>query len=132
MPVRGTSLHDLLRPYLDHERARFGDLEFFDAHTHMGRNDPDGHEAEPAEILAAMDAARQRRALLFAMQEPGGEYRAANDAVLAACAASDGRLLALARVGADGPGRRRRGAARSGRGRGRREAAPAQRRLHAA
>jgi predicted TIM-barrel fold metal-dependent hydrolase len=104
MPVRGTSLHDTLRPFLEHERARFGGLEFFDAHTHIGRNDPDGYSAEPAEILAAMDAAGQRRALLFAMQEPGGEYRAANDEVLAACRASGGRLHALARVSPVVPG----------------------------
>src|SRR3954447_5213827 len=98
MPVRGTSLHEMLRPYLDHELARYSELELFDAHTHIGRNDPDGYSAEPADILAAMDAAGQRRALLFAMQEPGGEYRAANDEVLAACGAAGGRLSALARV----------------------------------
>jgi predicted TIM-barrel fold metal-dependent hydrolase len=98
MPVRGTSLHETLKPYLDHERARYADLELFDAHTHIGRNDPDGYSAEPEEILAAMDAAGQRRALLFAMQEPGGDYRAANDEVLAACSSSGGRLYALARV----------------------------------
>jgi predicted TIM-barrel fold metal-dependent hydrolase len=104
MPVRGTTLHDTLRPYLEHELARFSALELFDAHTHIGRNDPDGYSAEPADILAAMDAAGQRRALLFAMQEPGGEYRAANDEVLAACAATDGRLSALARVSPRVPG----------------------------
>jgi predicted TIM-barrel fold metal-dependent hydrolase len=98
MPVRGTSLHEMLKPYLDHERARYPGLELFDAHTHIGRNDPDGYKAEPEEILAAMDAAGQQRALLFAMQEPGGDYRAANDEVMAACAASGGRLSALARV----------------------------------
>src|SRR4051795_10596526 len=98
MPVRGTSLHDTLRPYLEHELARFPDLELFDAHTHIGRNDPDGYSAEPAEIVAAMDAAGQRRALLFAMQEPGGDYRTANDEVLAACSSSGERLYALARV----------------------------------
>ena len=97
-------MHEILRPYLDHELARFGRLELFDAHTHIGRNDPDGYSAEPAEILAAMDAAGQRRALLFAMQEPGGEYRAANDEVLAACEASGGRLNALARVAPRVPG----------------------------
>jgi uncharacterized protein len=97
-------MHEILRPYLEHELARFGELELFDAHTHIGRNDPDGYSAEPAEILAAMDAAGQRRALLFAMQEAGGEYRAANDEVLAACAASDGRLSALARVSPRVPG----------------------------
>jgi uncharacterized protein len=104
MPVRGTSLHDTLRPYLEHERARFDGLEFFDAHTHIGRNDPDGYTAEVGEILAAMDAAGQRRALLFAMHEPGGEYRAANDEVLEACRASAGRLQALARVAPTVPG----------------------------
>jgi len=98
MPVRGTALHETLKPYLDHERARYPGLELFDAHTHIGRNDPDGFTAEPHEILAAMDAAGQQRALLFAMQEPGGDYRAANDEVLAACKSSDGRLDALARV----------------------------------
>jgi predicted TIM-barrel fold metal-dependent hydrolase len=104
MPVRGTSMHETLRPYLEHELARFPDLELFDAHTHIGRNDPDGYSAEPGEILAAMDAAGQHRALLFAMQEPGGDYRAANDEVLAACAASDGRLSGLARVAPRVPG----------------------------
>ena len=104
MPVRGTALHETLRPYLEHERARYPGLELFDAHTHIGRNDPDGYTAEPQDILAAMDAAGQRRALLFAMQEPDGDYRAANDEVLAACAASDERLLALARVAPRIPG----------------------------
>ena len=104
MPVRGTSMHAVFRPYLDHELARYGELDLFDAHTHIGRNDPDGNSAEPEEILAAMDAAGQRRALLFAMQEPGGEYRAANDEVLAACAASGGRLSALGRVAPRVPG----------------------------
>src|SRR5438034_706859 len=57
MPVRGASLNEVLRPFLDHELARHGGLELFDAHTHIGRNDPDGYSAEPNEILAAMDAA---------------------------------------------------------------------------
>lgn len=104
MPVRGTSLYAVLEPYLEHELERYGDLELFDAHTHIGRNDPDGYSAEPGEILEAMDAAGQRRALLFAMQEPGGDYRAANDEVLAVCASSAGRLLALARVAPGMPG----------------------------
>ncbi|MDX6656914.1 MAG: uncharacterized protein QOH62_1707 [Solirubrobacteraceae bacterium] len=98
MPVRGTSMYSVLKPYLEHELERFDGLELFDAHTHIGRNDPDGFSAEPHDILDAMDAAGQRRALLFAMHEPGGDYRAANDEVLSACAASAGRLFALARV----------------------------------
>lgn len=70
---------------------------WFDAHTHIGQNDPDGQTATPDEILAGLDAAGHQRALTFAMHEPDG-YRDANDVVLAACAASDGRLLPLARV----------------------------------
>ncbi len=70
---------------------------WFDAHTHIGQNDPDGQTATAEEILAGLDAAGHRRALTFAMHEPDG-YRDANDVVFAACAASDGRLLPLARV----------------------------------
>jgi uncharacterized protein len=70
---------------------------FFDAHTHIGHNDPDGFTATPEEIVAGLDRAGHARALTFAFHEPEG-YGEANDAVLAATAASDGRLLPLARV----------------------------------
>lgn len=72
-------------------------LDFFDAHTHLGHNDPDGREATAEEILAGLDRAGQRRALIFPMQEPGG-YPGPNDTAIAAAAASDGRLTALARL----------------------------------
>ncbi|MBF6621731.1 MAG: amidohydrolase family protein [Patulibacter sp.] len=75
---------------------------WFDAHTHIGQNDPDGQTATPDEILAGLDAAGQQRALTFAMHEPDG-YRGANDAVLAACEVSDGRLLPLARIAPRSP-----------------------------
>ena len=52
-------------------------------------------KATPEEILGGLDAAHHERALVFAMHEPDG-YSAANDAVLAAAAASGGRLQALA------------------------------------
>ena len=81
--------------------ARRGGL-WFDAHTHIGHHDPDGFEADPEELIAALDAAGQRRALLFAMQEPDG-YREPNDWVLRWCAAWDGRLLALGRIEAKAP-----------------------------
>jgi predicted TIM-barrel fold metal-dependent hydrolase len=71
--------------------------EFFDAHTHIGHNDPDGFTATPEEIVAGLDRAGHARALTFAFHEPDG-YGAANDAVLEATRASDGRLLPLARV----------------------------------
>jgi uncharacterized protein len=100
----GAPFDEPVRPLYDAARAALpaGTL-WFDAHTHMGHADPDGMEADPEEILAGLDAAGQHRALLFAMQEPEG-YREPNDRVLAACAASDGRLVALGRVAPGTPG----------------------------
>lgn len=72
-------------------------LDFFDAHTHLGQNDPDGYAATPEEIVAGLDLGGQRRALIFAMQEPAG-YRGPNDAAIAAAQRSGGRLEALARI----------------------------------
>ncbi|MDX6664734.1 MAG: uncharacterized protein QOG68_940 [Solirubrobacteraceae bacterium] len=72
-------------------------LDFFDAHTHMGSNDPDGVTATAEEILAGLDRAGHRRALIFPAQEPTG-YPPFNDAALAAASASGGRLQALARL----------------------------------
>jgi predicted TIM-barrel fold metal-dependent hydrolase len=97
MPVIGSDADPALIELL---RASRDDLEpgaWFDAHTHMGQNDPDGLRATAQEILDGLDAAGQRRALLFAMHEPDG-YRGANDEVLRACAESEGRLLPLARL----------------------------------
>ena len=72
-------------------------LEFYDAHTHLGENDPDGRKATAQEIVAGLDRAGHARALIFAMQEPAG-YTDANAAAIDAARASDGRLLALARI----------------------------------
>lgn len=72
-------------------------LDFFDAHTHLGQNDPDGLKATPEEILAGLDRGGHGRALIFAMQEPEG-YPGPNDAAVAAARASSDRLLALARL----------------------------------
>jgi len=77
-------------------RREAGPLELFDAHTHFGRNDPDGYRQEPAQLLAAIEAAGAR-AVFFPMHEPDG-YRAANDEALAAAAASGGRLVPFCRV----------------------------------
>ena len=97
MPVALAHFDPVLRPLLESGRESLGDVAWFDAHTHIGQNDPDGQKATPEEILAGLDEAGHRHALLFAMHEPAG-YRDANDAVLAACAASDGRFVALGRV----------------------------------
>jgi predicted TIM-barrel fold metal-dependent hydrolase len=84
-------LHDLALSSLPR------DTLWFDAHTHIGHHDPDGFEADPEEILGALDHAGHQRALLFPMHEPAG-YREANDWVIGTCASSGGRLSALARV----------------------------------
>jgi predicted TIM-barrel fold metal-dependent hydrolase len=91
--------HDeVIRPLLDAAaRALPGGTTWFDAHTHIGHNDPDGFEADPEEILAGLDNAGQHKAMLFPMHEPGG-YREANDWVIETCRQSGGRLTALARV----------------------------------
>ena len=53
-------------------REALGEADWFDAHTHIGQNDPDGRKATPEEILGGLDAAGHQRALLFAMHEPDG------------------------------------------------------------
>lgn len=96
MPVNGADMDPRLAAMMG-AGAGVEDVDWFDAHTHMGFNDPDGLSATPGEIIEALDAAGQRRALIFAMHEPDG-YAAANDAVFDACRESEGRLLALARI----------------------------------
>lgn len=94
----GAPFDEVLRPH--HERALAfvpSGTAFFDAHTHMGHDDPDGMEADPEDIVAGLDHAGHARALIFAMHEPTG-YRAANERVLAAVRSSGGRLEGLARI----------------------------------
>ncbi len=73
-----------------------GPLELFDAHTHIGQNDPDNYKQAPAELLAGLDRA-DARGVVFPMCEPDG-YRAANDEVLALAAGSGDRLVPFCRV----------------------------------
>ena len=81
-----------------HEHALGGlELDVFDAHTHLGHNDPDGFKATPEEIVAGLDRAGHRRALIFPMHEPDG-YRGPNDDAIAASQRFAGRLTALARI----------------------------------
>ncbi len=86
----------LLRPWFDRLAADVPRLALFDAHTHVGANDPDGFRQTMDELLAAL-APAGARALVFPMHEPDG-YREANDHVLEGVAASGGRLRALCRV----------------------------------
>ena len=103
MHAPGAPYDELVRPLYDEARAALpAGTAWFDAHTHIGHDDPDGMEADPEDILAGLDRGGHGRALLFAMHEPGG-YREPNDRVLAACAASGGRLVALGRVAPGAP-----------------------------
>jgi uncharacterized protein len=85
-----------MRPWLERIVDDTGPLELFDAHTHIGANDPDGYKQTPDELHEALGAA-VARAVVFPMHEPDG-YRAANDAVLAAARAQPDRLVAFCRV----------------------------------
>lgn len=87
---------DALLPWWEAMKAKFGPLRLFDAHTHVGQNDPDGFHQTPEELLAALDPIGARAAV-FAMHEPDG-YPPANDAVLAAAEASGDRLVPYCRV----------------------------------
>lgn len=93
MPV---DLDTILEPWFHALMADAGRPALFDAHTHVGQNDPDTFRQTPAELLEALDRVNAR-ALVFAMHEPDG-YTAANDAVIEAANASNGRLTALCRV----------------------------------
>jgi uncharacterized protein len=70
-----------------------------DAHTHLGL-DEDGMTLSVEELLAAMEANGIARALTFPLHDPerAPAYRVPNDRVLAWAAASEGRLVPLARL----------------------------------
>jgi uncharacterized protein len=86
----------LLAPYWDALTDAVGPLALFDAHTHLGANDPDGMKQAPDELLGVLGKAGAR-AVVFPMHEPGG-YPPANDMVLAAAGDADGRLVPFCRV----------------------------------
>jgi uncharacterized protein len=87
---------DLILPWLERVREDLPGLELFDAHTHIGTNDPDGYHCTREELMDALEVARAR-AVVFAMHEPGG-YAAANDMIMRESAASGGRLVPFCRL----------------------------------
>ena len=114
----------IMRPWWDRLCDELGDIALYDAHTHVGADDPDGVKQTPAQLLALLEGA-SARAVVFPMHEPAG-YPPANDRVLEAAADSDGRLVAYCRVdpraerrrrGAPLPGRRARAGSSCTRGR---------------
>ena len=86
----------IIRPWYDRLVEDTGELSLYDAHTHIGHNDPDGFRQTPDELVAGLESA-DARAVVFPMHEPDG-YREANDAALVAAAAHPDRLVAFCRV----------------------------------
>jgi predicted TIM-barrel fold metal-dependent hydrolase len=91
------NLSDALRPWTQVVFDQVPGLELFDAHTHLGFNDPDGMKQSGDELVASLERASARGAFVFPFHEPDG-YRAPNDDVLAAARAADGLLVPFCRV----------------------------------
>ena len=91
------NLFDELRPWADVVLDQVPGLELFDAHTHLGQNDPDGMKQTPEELVTNLRRADARGAFAFPFHEPDG-YAVANDDVLAAARDADGLLVPFCRV----------------------------------
>jgi hypothetical protein len=87
---------EYLRPWYDAVAEVVPEYAAFDAHTHIGANDPDGYRSSTVELLDAL-AEIGSRAAVFPMHEPGG-YPRANDYVMEQARQSGGRLVAFCRL----------------------------------
>ena len=87
----------LMQPWTDAALSEVPGLQFFDAHTHVGQNDPDGMKQTTEELLEVVRIPPACGGFVFPFHEPDG-YTAANDAVIEDAARSEGRLVALCRV----------------------------------
>ncbi len=85
-----------IRPWLTALRDQLPGLELFDAHTHIGANDPDGFRCSAEELLEGLAGAEARGAV-FPMHEPDG-YPPANDMIIEEAGRSDGRLVPYCRL----------------------------------
>ncbi len=87
---------DLLTPLWEQTRDLLAGAPLFDAHTHIGENDPDGFTCTADELLATL-APTGSRAVVFPMHEPDG-YSPANDHVIATALESGDVLVPFCRV----------------------------------
>jgi predicted TIM-barrel fold metal-dependent hydrolase len=98
--MQNMDLPSMIAPWAAQARQAVPGVRLFDAHTHLGQNDPDGMKqtaAELLQVLADADAIGSAGAFTFPMHELDG-YPAANDMVIAAAASSQGRLIPFCRV----------------------------------
>jgi predicted TIM-barrel fold metal-dependent hydrolase len=86
-----------IAPWFRHTLELVPGVELFDAHTHLGQNDPDGMSQTLEQLLVTLEAAGARGAFVFPMHEPDG-YSRANDMVLERAAEADGLLTPFCRV----------------------------------
>jgi len=95
--MRAVEIDSLLAPWVAQMRELVDGLELFDAHTHLGQNDPDGMRQSPEQLLEGLHQAGAGGAFVFPMHEPDG-YPPANDMVLEVAAGSAGVLVPFCRV----------------------------------
>ena len=62
----------MLAPWAAQTREATPGVRLFDAHTHLGQNDPDGMKQTPAELLQVLSDADAVGAFTFPMHEPDG------------------------------------------------------------
>jgi predicted TIM-barrel fold metal-dependent hydrolase len=116
--IQVVDIESLLAPWAAQLRKLVPGIELWDAHTHLGQNDPDGMSQTLEELVEALRAAGGRGAFTFPMHEPDG-YPPANDMVLEAVRRADGMLVPFCRVspnGGDAPAEARRALAAGARG----------------
>ena len=87
----------MIAPWLEAMRDQVPGLELFDAHTHLGQNDPDGMRQSPEQLLDGLRRAGACGCFVFPMHEPDG-YPPANDVVIEVAANSGGLLVPFCRV----------------------------------
>jgi uncharacterized protein len=90
-------IEPLIRPWTEVVLEQVPGIELFDAHTHLGQNDPDGMSQTPEQLLERLELAHARGAFVFPMHEPDG-YPEANDAVIEAAKQADGLLVPFCRI----------------------------------
>ncbi len=90
-------LEPLISPWLETIRQQVPGLELFDAHTHLGENDPDGMHQSPQELVSVLRDAGARGCFVFPMHEPDG-YPPANDFVIEAAAEANAGWVPFCRV----------------------------------
>jgi uncharacterized protein len=86
-----------IAPWASQMEDQVPGIRLFDAHTHVGRNDPDGVTQTPEELLDMLRVSGACGAFVFPMHEPDG-YRPANDMVIEAASRADGLLTPFCRV----------------------------------